>query len=62
MELHNKLYRDNDLQAEFKVLHFELIDLIEEEKVLEKEPEIFDTVDEQVDDTKNSHQENHPQL
>ena len=46
------LQRLNDLQAEFKVLHFELIDLIEEEKVLEKEQEIFDTVDEQVDDTK----------
>ena len=46
------LQRLNDLQAEFKVLYFELIDLIEEEKALDKEQEIFDTVDEQVDDTK----------
>ena len=41
-----------DLQAEFKVLHFELVDVIEDEKALEKEQEVFDTVDEQVDDTK----------
>lgn len=46
------LQRLNDLQAEFKVLHFELIDLVDEEKALKKEQEIFDTVDEQVDDTK----------
>jgi hypothetical protein len=46
------LQRLNDLQAEFKVLHFELIDVIEDEKALEKEQEVFDMVDEQVDDTK----------
>ena len=46
------LQRLSDLQAEFKILHFELIDLIEDEKALDKEQEIFDTVDEQVDDTK----------
>ena len=52
-KLHNKaLQRLNDLQAEFKVLHFELVDLIEDEKALDKEQEIFDTVDEQVNDTK----------
>ena len=45
------LQRLNDLQAEFKVLHFELVDLIEDEKALTKE-QIFITVDEQVDDTK----------
>ena len=46
------LQRLSDLQAEFKILHFELIHLIEDEKALDKEQEIFDTVDEQVDDTK----------
>ena len=46
------LQRLNDLQAEFKVLHFELVDSIEDEEALKKEQEVFDTVDEQVDDTK----------
>lgn len=35
-----------------KVLHFELVELIEDEKALDKEQEIFDTVDEQVDEAK----------
>ena len=46
------LQRLNYLQAEFKVLHFELVDLIEDDKTLEGEQEVFDTVNEQVDDTK----------
>ena len=54
LKLHNKLQRLNDLQAEFKEFYklFELIELIEDEKALEKEQEIFDTVKEQVDDTR----------
>ena len=46
------LQRLNDLHAEFKILHIDLIDLIENEKSLDKEQEFFDTVEEHVDDTK----------
>ena len=46
------LQRLIDLQAEFEVLHFDLVDLIEDDKTLESEQEVFDTVNEQVDDTK----------
>lgn len=47
------LQRLTDLQAEFKILHFELVDMIEDEKALDKEQEVFDTVDEHVlDDAK----------
>ena len=38
------LQRLNDLQAEFKLLHVEVVDVIEDEKALEKE-QVFDTVD-----------------
>ena len=35
-----------------QILHFELIDLVEDDKTLEGEQEVSDTVNEQVDDTK----------
>ena len=38
-------WTSNDLQTDFKVLHFDLVGLIEDGKTLEKEQEVFDTVD-----------------
>ena len=55
------LQRLNDLNAEFKILHFDLIDLIEDDKTLDKEQEVFDTLEEQVDDTK-IHIDDYPPL